>query len=105
MTSLLDDIGEAYNLIKDIEPTSPNEYILKGVVNATMGQDQGSVSKQTALCINQMVIETNVLSQLTYTCSKSSRETLEKRCEICSKLTLKTDFEQVSVSWVMIYPV
>jgi len=37
-----DDIGEAYNLIKDIEPTSPNEYILKGVVNATMGQEQGS---------------------------------------------------------------
>ena len=49
MAFLLDDIGEAYNLIKDIEPTSPNEYILKGVVNATMGQDQGSVSKQTAL--------------------------------------------------------
>ena len=67
MAFLLDDIGEAYNLIKDIEPTSPNEYILKGVVNATMGQDQGSVSKQTALCMKQMVTEPNELSQPTFT--------------------------------------
>ncbi|XP_057310931.1 intraflagellar transport protein 56-like [Hydractinia symbiolongicarpus] len=37
-----DDIEEAYNLIKDVEPTSPNEYILKGVVNATLGQEKGS---------------------------------------------------------------
>ncbi|KAK2151841.1 hypothetical protein LSH36_349g03056 [Paralvinella palmiformis] len=41
-----DDIGEAYNLIKDLEPTTPQEYILKGVVNAALGQEQGSVSKQ-----------------------------------------------------------
>ena len=78
MAFLLDDIGEAYNLIKDIEPTSPNEYILKGVVNATMGQDQGSVSKQTALCMKQMVTEPNELSRLTFTCSKSTI-TLELR--------------------------
>lgn len=39
-----DDIGEAYNLIKDLEPTTPQEYILKGVVNAALGQEQGSVS-------------------------------------------------------------
>ncbi|XP_067936520.1 intraflagellar transport protein 56-like isoform X1 [Watersipora subatra] len=37
-----DDIQEAYNLIKDLEPTTPQEYILKGVVNAALGQDQGS---------------------------------------------------------------
>ncbi|XP_061175421.1 uncharacterized protein LOC133184383 [Saccostrea echinata] len=37
-----DDIAEAYNLIKDLEPTTPQEYILKGVVNAAMGQEQGS---------------------------------------------------------------
>lgn len=37
-----DDIMEAYNLIKDLEPTVPQEYILKGVVNAAMGQEQGS---------------------------------------------------------------
>ena len=41
----LDDVNEAYNLIKDLEPTTPQEYILKGVVNAALGQDQGSVRK------------------------------------------------------------
>ena len=35
-------MAEAYNLIKDLEPTSPQEYILKGVVNAALGQEQGS---------------------------------------------------------------
>jgi hypothetical protein len=29
---------EAYNLLKDLEPASPQEYILKGVVNLAMGQ-------------------------------------------------------------------
>ena len=42
---VLDDIAEAYNLIKDLEPTTPQEYILKGVVNAALGQEQGSVSR------------------------------------------------------------
>ncbi|XP_048575762.1 intraflagellar transport protein 56 [Nematostella vectensis] len=37
-----DDVVEAYNLIKDLEPTTPQEYILKGVVNASLGQEQGS---------------------------------------------------------------
>eukprot|EP00794_Sanderia_malayensis_P009225 gene9225-10198_t len=37
-----DDVVEAYNLIKDLEPTSASEYILKGVVNATLGQEQSS---------------------------------------------------------------
>jgi len=37
-----DDVNEAYSLIKDIEPTTPQEYILKGVVNAALGQEQGS---------------------------------------------------------------
>ena len=61
-------------------------------------------------------------NQLTFTCSKSTIETLEKKWEICSKLTIKTwrrsdvfvinfehishlfsvDFEQVNVSWVVI---
>ena len=39
-----DDVAEAYELIKDLEPTTPQEYILKGVVNAALGQEQGSVS-------------------------------------------------------------
>ncbi|XP_069629760.1 intraflagellar transport protein 56 isoform X2 [Haliaeetus albicilla] len=37
-----DDVQEAYNLIKDLEPTAPQEYILKGVVNAALGQEMGS---------------------------------------------------------------
>lgn len=37
-----DDVAEAYNLIKDLEPTTPSEYILKGVVNASLGQEQTS---------------------------------------------------------------
>ena len=37
-----DDIAEAYSLIKDLEPTVPQEYILKGVVNAAIGQENGS---------------------------------------------------------------
>lgn len=42
--SISDDVTEAYNLIKDLEPTTPQEYILKGVVNAALGQESGSVS-------------------------------------------------------------
>nr|CAB3267331.1 tetratricopeptide repeat protein 26-like [Phallusia mammillata] len=37
-----DDLMEAYGLIKDHEPTTPQEYIIKAVVNATLGQEQGS---------------------------------------------------------------
>ncbi|XP_015790866.1 intraflagellar transport protein 56-like [Tetranychus urticae] len=36
-----DDVQEAFNLIKDLEPTVPHEYILKGVVNAAYGQRKG----------------------------------------------------------------
>ena len=48
----LDDIGEAYNLIKDLEPTTPQEYILKGVVNAALGQEQGSVGVKRFLFLD-----------------------------------------------------
>ncbi|KAJ1568612.1 Intraflagellar transport protein 56, partial [Cladochytrium tenue] len=37
-----DDIVSAFNLMKDVEPSTPQEYILKGIVNATLGQDQES---------------------------------------------------------------
>jgi len=43
---LQDDVREAYQLIKDLEPAVPQEYILKGVVNAALGQENGSVSQQ-----------------------------------------------------------
>jgi len=36
-----DGIGEAEALLKDLEPSTPQEYILKGVVNACMGQSMG----------------------------------------------------------------
>jgi intraflagellar transport protein 56 len=29
------EVNEAYELVKDLEPTTPQEYILKGVVNAS----------------------------------------------------------------------
>jgi hypothetical protein len=29
--------------MKDVDPSQPNEYILKGVVNAAVGQEQNSV--------------------------------------------------------------
>mmetsp|Transcript_34371 Transcript_34371/g.108302 ORF Transcript_34371/g.108302 Transcript_34371/m.108302 type:complete len:573 (-) Transcript_34371:683-2401(-) len=37
-----DGISEAWELIKDLEPATPQEYILKGVVNASVGQVSGS---------------------------------------------------------------
>lgn len=37
-----DEAVEAYNLIKDLEPAVPREYILKGVVFAALGQRTGS---------------------------------------------------------------
>ncbi|XP_060521744.1 intraflagellar transport protein 56 isoform X2 [Cylas formicarius] len=37
-----DDIKEAYKLLKDLQPAVPQEYILKGVVNAALGQEINS---------------------------------------------------------------
>ncbi|CAL1683136.1 unnamed protein product [Lasius platythorax] len=37
-----DDVKAAYDLIKDLEPAVPQEYILKGIVNAVMGQEANS---------------------------------------------------------------
>ena len=36
------EVRDAYQLIKDLEPAVPQEYNLKGVVNAAMGQETGS---------------------------------------------------------------
>ena len=36
------ELSEAFNLLKDLEPTTPQEYILKGVVNAALGQEKVS---------------------------------------------------------------
>ncbi|XP_057663392.1 intraflagellar transport protein 56 isoform X2 [Diorhabda carinulata] len=37
------DTKEAFDLIKDLQPAVPQEYILKGVVNATLGQELNSL--------------------------------------------------------------
>ncbi|TGZ50490.1 Tetratricopeptide repeat protein 26 [Temnothorax longispinosus] len=37
-----DDVKAAYDLIKDLEPAVPQEYILKGIVNAVIGQETNS---------------------------------------------------------------
>jgi len=37
------DVQEAHALMKELQPTSPHEYILKGVVHAALGQQLGSV--------------------------------------------------------------
>jgi len=37
-----DDILEAFNLVKDLEPTVPREYIIKAVVHSVMGQSTES---------------------------------------------------------------
>ncbi|CAM9679713.1 unnamed protein product [Chrysoparadoxa australica] len=37
-----DGMEEANDLIRDLEPSTPQEYILKGVVNAMLGQKMGS---------------------------------------------------------------
>lgn len=48
---MVGNIEEAYQLIKDLEPSSPQEYILKAVANAFIGQEQGSVSPYIVLGI------------------------------------------------------
>ena len=40
---LLGDNEIAYELIKDIEPTTAQEYILKAIANAVIGQERNSV--------------------------------------------------------------
>ncbi len=37
-----DAVNEAYELIRDLEPTTPPEYIIKGVIHATIGQATNS---------------------------------------------------------------
>lgn len=38
------DVQEAHSLMKEVQPSVPHEYILKGVVHAALGQQLGSVS-------------------------------------------------------------
>ena len=36
------EVQEAFELMKEIEPASPQEYILKGVTNLALGQQMDS---------------------------------------------------------------
>lgn len=45
------DTKEAYELLRDVQPAVPQEYILKGVVNATLGQELNSVRNSNSLII------------------------------------------------------
>jgi intraflagellar transport protein 56 len=40
------EIQEAHELINELEPAVPQEYILKGIVSAILGQERNSVSMQ-----------------------------------------------------------
>ena len=37
-----DQVSDAFDLIRDLEPSTPQEYILKGVVYATIGQQSNN---------------------------------------------------------------
>lgn len=43
---MLGDHEVAYELIKDTEPTTAQEYILKAIANAVIGQERNSVRQQ-----------------------------------------------------------
>jgi intraflagellar transport protein 56 len=42
------ELGEAYGLVRDLEPSTPQEYILKGVVHACLGQVAGKGGSSAA---------------------------------------------------------
>lgn len=37
-----EEMQHAYGLVKDLEPSTPQEYILKGVVHCLLGQRENS---------------------------------------------------------------
>ena len=47
--------------MKDVEPSQPAEYILKGVVNATIGQEQNSVWNHSFKILK--ILKVNILAR------------------------------------------
>ncbi|XP_011314978.1 intraflagellar transport protein 56 isoform X2 [Fopius arisanus] len=81
------DIQEAYDLIKDLEPAVPQEYILKGTVHALIGQETGSRdSLKTAQQYFQLVGS-----------SASECDTIPGRHCMAACFFLRRQFEQVLV--------
>ena len=91
-----DDIEDAHELLHDIEPSTPQEYILKAIVNANLGQAQGDVvALRTAQKCFQAVGT-----------SPSECDTIPGRQCMASCFFLLKQFEDVNVShylWHRIY--
>ncbi|CAH0563368.1 unnamed protein product [Brassicogethes aeneus] len=81
------DTKEAYDLLKDLQPSVPQEYILKGVVNAALGQDINShVHIKTAEeCFNLVGS------------SSSECDTIHGRQSMAATFFLSGQFEEVLV--------
>ncbi|XP_031832703.1 tetratricopeptide repeat domain 26 isoform X1 [Nomia melanderi] len=82
-----DDVREAFELIKDLEPAVPQEYILQGIVNAVMGQETNSRDNiKTAQQCFQLVGS-----------SASECDTIPGRQCMASSFFLYRQFEEVLV--------
>lgn len=81
------DMREAYELMKEIQPTVPHEYVLKGVVFAALGQEMGSKDyiKQAQQCLHLVGS------------SASECDTIRGRLSIASAFFLYEQFEEVLV--------
>lgn len=88
------EVQEAFNLVKDVEPSVPREYILKGVVFAALGQATGS--KEHLKLAQQ-------LFQLVGA-SASECDTIPGRQCMCSCFFLLRQFEDVLVYLKSIMP-
>ncbi len=82
-----DDLKEAYELMKDVEPATPQEYILKGVVSAAIGQAEGDADKvNSAQQFFQLV-----------GMSESEMDTIPGRQSMASYFYLQEKFEDVLI--------
>lgn len=79
-----DEVKEAYELMKDVEPAVPQEYILKGVVSASMGQGGNREHLKVAQQYFQLVGK-----------SPSECDTIPGRQCMASYLFLQHQFDQV----------
>lgn len=81
------EIDKAYKMIKDLEPMTPKEYILKGVVMAIYGQLKGS---------EEIIGKAQTYFQLIGT-SATECDTISGRQCIASYLFLKKQYEDVII--------
>ncbi|KAL1130738.1 hypothetical protein AAG570_011979 [Ranatra chinensis] len=78
---------EAFELIKDVEPSVPQEYILKGIVNVVMGQESGS-REQLKIAQQYFELVGNSFSEC---------DTIPGRQCMASSFFLQRQFEDVHV--------